>query len=127
MPAANAPTAPCHGSAPKSGSQSSDCLATMRGRSPPATRASATDAGASDIRSRSRHKRDTIDLLQGRFAEPDRFECRFAQKARSVGVRCVLDSAHRGALRNELTNLVVEDEKLGYRLAPFVARAAAFT
>src|SRR5262245_34612325 len=127
MPADNATTAPCHGSAPKSGSQSSACFATIRARSPPAMRASATDAGASDIRSRSRHKRDTIDLLQGGFAESDRFECRFAQKARSVGPRRILDLPHRCALRDELPNLVVEDEELGYRLAPRVARAAAFT
>src|SRR6266852_8267103 len=109
----SAAIAPCQGSAPNAGSQATRSFPTV------------ISAGARPISSRSRNKRDTVDLLQRGLAFPDGFERRVAQEARAGAVRRFLQLPQRGAGGDQFAQLVGEDHQLGDRLAALVARAAA--
>src|SRR5262245_30261021 len=104
--------APCHGSAPNSGSHATRFSPTQ------------TSAGPRRISSGSGNKRDTVDLLQRGLAFLDRREGRLAQEARAGALRRLLERAQRRARGDELAQLVVQDHELRDRLASAVAGAA---
>src|SRR5260221_11525453 len=89
-------------------------------------RRSASESGASAIRTRSLNKRNTVDLFQRGFTPLHSLQCRIAQEPRAARPGGLLQLAHRGTGGDQLAQLVVEDHELGDRLAPLVAGAAAF-
>src|SRR5205807_6746366 len=121
----SAAIAPCQGSAPNAGSQATLSFPMRFFLSHPRNRTTVISAGARPISSRSRNKRDTVDLLERGLAFPDGFERRVAQEARAGVVRRLLQRPQRGARGDQFAQLVGENHQLGDRLAPLVARSAA--
>src|SRR5688572_20796799 len=91
-----------------------------------APRHGSTESSSASSGSSLSDKCDTVDLLQRGLAAPHGIERGLAQEARAVRRRAVLQLADRRARRDQLAQLVVEDQQLGDRTAPAVARAAAF-
>src|SRR5947209_11558164 len=120
-----AATAPCQGCAPKPGSHAIVRFSLTRGRTLPEARRSASESGASAIRIRSLDKRNTVDLFQSGFTVLHGLERGIAQEAGAAGPGGFLQLAHRGAGRDQLAQLVVEDHQFRDRLASLVAGATA--
>src|SRR5262245_1288442 len=74
---------------------------------------------------RSRHEGDTVDLLQAGRAAAHTRERGLPQEAGAARLRRHLDLAYRLARRDQLAQLVVEQQRLGDGAAPAVAAAPA--
>src|SRR4249919_3430907 len=74
---------------------------------------------------RSRHKGDTVDLLQVGDTGPHQSDCGFAQEARTVRARGLLELPDGRARDDEFAQAVVEHHDLGDRAAALVPGAAA--
>src|SRR3954467_9046758 len=109
----NASTTPCHGSAPKAGSQAYGFAPT------------ASSVGERRTSRRSGNKGDTVDFLERGLAVLHRIESGLAQRAGARALRGFLQMAHRRARRDQLAQLVVQDHELGERFSSLVAGAAA--
>src|SRR5690349_16456374 len=86
-------------------------------------RTSATRSGQSTAMYRSRHKSDTIDLLQRGLSFGDQGNRRLAQKAQSTTARGLLQGRYGLAVDDDLAQFIIEQQDFRDGRSAAVARA----